>query len=114
MEAALAANDALDGRLAYVTHPNVVAKLKKTKVDAGSGRFLVEGMLDPVKTANGYNIYSTTVSKKTTGTPDTYGILFGNFSDVQIGFWGGVVAYYFGSSAGSKEKTEAMNRMARK
>ena len=25
--------------------------------------------------------------------------------------WGGVVAYYFGSSAGSKEKTEAMNRM---
>ena len=89
MEAALAAADALDGRLAYVTHPNVVAKLKKTKVDAGSGRFLVEGMLDPVKTANGYNIYNTTLSKKTSGTPDTYGILFGNFSDVQIGFWGG-------------------------
>lgn len=89
MEAALAAADALDGRLAYVTHPNVVAKLKKTKVDAGSGRFLVEGMLDPVKTANGYNIYNTTLSKKTAGSPDTYGILFGNFSDVQIGFWGG-------------------------
>lgn len=89
MEAALAANDALAGNLAYVTHPNVVAKLKKTKVDAGSGRFLVEGMLDPVKTANGYNIFNTTVSKKTTGTPDTYGLLFGNFADVQIGFWGG-------------------------
>ena len=28
--------------------------------------------------------------------------------------WGGVVAYYFGSSAGSKEKTEAMNRMVGK
>jgi hypothetical protein len=28
--------------------------------------------------------------------------------------WGGVVAYYFGSSAGSKEKTDAMNRMARR
>lgn len=28
--------------------------------------------------------------------------------------WGGIVAYYFGSSAGSKEKTEAMNRMVRK
>lgn len=28
--------------------------------------------------------------------------------------WGGVVAYYFGSSAGSKEKTEAMNSMVRK
>lgn len=28
--------------------------------------------------------------------------------------WGGVVAYYFGSSAGSKEKTEAMNRMVQR
>jgi len=28
--------------------------------------------------------------------------------------WGGIMAYYFGSSAGSKEKTEAMNRMVRK
>ena len=28
--------------------------------------------------------------------------------------WGGIVAYYFGSSAGSKEKTEAMNRMVGK
>ena len=28
--------------------------------------------------------------------------------------WGGVVAYYFGSSAGSKEKTEAMNSMVRR
>lgn len=89
MEAALAADDALQGALAYVTHPAVLAKLKKTKVDAGSGRFLVEGMLDPVQTANGYKIHSTTVSKKTVGTPDTYGILFGNMQDVQLGFWGG-------------------------
>jgi membrane protein YqaA with SNARE-associated domain len=28
--------------------------------------------------------------------------------------FGGVMAYYFGSSAGSKEKTEAMNRMVGK
>jgi len=28
--------------------------------------------------------------------------------------WGGIMAYYFGSSAGSKEKTDAMNRMVRK
>ena len=39
--------------------------------------------------ANGYNIYNTTLSKKTAGSPDTYGILFGNMSDVQVGFWGG-------------------------
>jgi hypothetical protein len=28
--------------------------------------------------------------------------------------WGGIMAYYFGSSAGSKEKTDAMNRMVLK
>jgi hypothetical protein len=90
MEAALAAADALEGNLAYVAHPDVVAKLKKTKVDAGSGRFLVEGMLDPQQTANGYAIDSTTLSlKNTTPNPDTYGLLFGNFNDVQIGFFGG-------------------------
>ena len=90
MEANLAAADALAGNLAYVAHPDVVAKLKKTKLDAGSGRFLVEGMLDPQQTANGYNIDSTTLSlKNTTPNPDTYGLLFGNFNDVQIGFWGG-------------------------
>jgi hypothetical protein len=46
-------------------------------------------MLNPVQTANGYNIYSTTLSKVTAGSPATYGIIFGNFEDVQIGFWGG-------------------------
>jgi hypothetical protein len=61
-ESALANADALQGNLAYVTHPAVLAKLKQTKLDAGSGRFLVEGTLDPVMTANGYSILSTTLS----------------------------------------------------
>jgi HK97 family phage major capsid protein/HK97 family phage prohead protease len=89
-ESALANADALEGNLAYVTHPAVLAKLKQTKLDAGSGRFLVEGMLNPVQTANGYNILSTTLSPVDyTATPDEYGMVFGNWSDVQVGFWGG-------------------------
>jgi HK97 family phage prohead protease len=89
-ESALANADALEGNLAYVTHPAVLAKLKQTKLDAGSGRFLVEGMLNPVQTANGYNILSTTLSPVDyTATPDEYGMIFGNWSDVQVGFWGG-------------------------
>ena len=90
MESALASANALAGNLAYVTHPEVVAKLKKTKVDAGSGRFLVEGLLSPNQTANGYDIDSTTLSlKNTTPDPDTYGILFGNMDDIVLSFWGG-------------------------
>ena len=89
-ESALANADALAGNLAYVTHPSVLAKLKQTKLDAGSGRFLVEGMLNPVQTANGYNILSTTLSPVyTTPNPDEFGMVFGNWSDVQVGFWGG-------------------------
>ena len=89
-ETALANADALNGNLAYVTHPSVLAKLKQTKLDAGSGRFLVEGTLSPVMTANGYSILSTTLSPKyTTPDPDEYGMVFGNWSDVQVGFWGG-------------------------
>ena len=88
-ESALANADALSGNLAYVTHPAVLAKLKQTKLDAGSGRFLVEGTLSPVMTANGYNILSTTLSPVYDETPDEYGMIFGNWSDVQVGFWGG-------------------------
>ena len=87
MEKTLAMADALQGNLAYVTNPGVMASLKKTKVDAGSGRFLVEGMLDPVKTANGYTAFSTTLSPAYSGP--AYGIAFGNWSDLAVGFWGG-------------------------
>jgi hypothetical protein len=87
MEKTLAMDDALQGNLAYVTNPGVMASLKKTKVDAGSGRFLVEGMLDPVKTANGYTAFSTTLSPAYSGP--AYGIAFGNWSDLAVGFWGG-------------------------
>ena len=87
MEKTLAMADALQGNLAYVTNPGVMAALKKTKLDSGSGRFLVEGMLDPVKTANGYTAFSTTLSPAYAGP--AYGIAFGNWSDLAVGFWGG-------------------------
>ena len=87
MEKTLAMSDTLQGNLAYLTSPAVMASLKKTKVDAGSGRFLVEGLLDPVMTANGYRALSTTLSPAYAGP--AYGVAFGNWSDLAVGFWGG-------------------------
>jgi HK97 family phage major capsid protein/HK97 family phage prohead protease len=87
MEKTLAMSDTLQGNLAYLTSPAVMASLKKTKVDAGSGRFLVEGLLDPVMTANGYRALSTTLSPAYSGP--AYGVAFGNWSDLAVGFWGG-------------------------
>jgi hypothetical protein len=37
-------------------------------------------------TANGYSILSTTLSPVAVAD---YGMIFGNWSDVQVGFWGG-------------------------
>ena len=87
MEKTLAMADALNGNLAYVTNPAVLAKLKTTKVDAGSGRFLVEGLMSPAMTANGYTALSTTLSPAYAGP--AYGVAFGNWSDLAVGFWGG-------------------------
>jgi hypothetical protein len=46
----------------------------------------------------------------TTGGSEAMLVMLGTLGTA----WGGVVAYYFGSSAGSKEKTDAMNRMTHK
>lgn len=87
MEKTLAMSDALQGNLAYVTNPGVMASLKKTKTDPGSGRFLVEGLMSPAMTANGYTALATTLSPAYAGP--AYGIAFGNWSDLAVGFWGG-------------------------
>jgi hypothetical protein len=46
----------------------------------------------------------------TTGGSEAMLVMLGTLGTA----WGGVVAYYFGSSAGSKEKSDAMNKMVRK
>jgi len=74
-ETALGADEALTGRLAYVTSASVVGTLKTTPKDTGSGLFVLEdGQM------NGYPV---AVSNQ---IPNR--LIFGNFEDVLIGMWG--------------------------
>ena len=55
----------------------------------------------------GVLFYMLTHGLPTTGGSEAMLVMLGTLGTA----FGGVMAYYFGSSAGSKEKTEAMNRM---
>ena len=58
----------------------------------------------------GVLFYMLTHGLPTTGGSEAMLVMLGTLGTA----FGGVMAYYFGSSAGSKEKTEAMNRMVGK
>ena len=75
-ETKVATDNALRGSLRYMVTPAVAGFCKTTAKDAGSGLFLMSG-----GEINGY------VTEITTQMPAD-GILFGNFNDILIGFWG--------------------------
>lgn len=75
-EGTVGASNALRGALRYLITFPVMTHCKTTSKDTGSGRFLMEG-----GEINGY------IAEPTTQMPSN-GILFGNFNDVLVGFWG--------------------------
>ncbi len=75
-ETKVAADNALEGRLAYVTTSGVRGNLKTTPKDAGSGLFLMDG-----NNANGHPVSVSNQLAVNT-------IIFGNWEDVYVGFWG--------------------------
>ncbi len=73
----LAGNMLIDGG-SYVMHPTMKRIAKTTSKDPGSGQFIwADGMV------NGYPAFSTAHAGATAD-----GIIFGNFSNLLIGFWG--------------------------
>ena len=76
IEAAVETDNALAGSLAYVMTPSDKATLRKTSVDSGSGRFIMEG-----SDLNGYRAEATTQSPATT-------LIFGDFSQLIVAEWG--------------------------
>lgn len=66
------------GDIKFVVSPSAKAALKTTKLDAGSGKFAMEG-----NEVNGYPVLCTSaVAGK--------GVIYGNFSDLVIAQWGGI------------------------
>lgn len=84
MEDDLANADAIKGNVAYITHPKLITKAKKTLKDVtGGDGFIAKGMM------NDYPAIRTTNMCKELGVAgDEYGIIFGNWSDLVIGQWG--------------------------
>ena len=58
----------------------------------------------------GVLFYMLTHGLPTTGGSEAMLVMLGTLGTA----WGGIMAYYFGSSAGSKEKTDTINNMVRK
>lgn len=78
METAIAEDNAMGSRMAYILNASMRGALKTTKKDAGSGEFVFTG--------NEMNGYSTIMSNQVT-SGDLY---FGDWSQVLLGMWGGL------------------------
>lgn len=106
LEREVAIDNALAGNLAYLTNPKVVAAMRQTPRQASG----VEGnfILNDSNNLLGYNVASTTLVPsdldKGTSTGVCSAAIFGNFSDLMIGMFGGLdvlVDPYTGSSTGA-------------
>lgn len=86
LETAVAVANADLGSLAYVSNAKVRGSMKKTPKVSGFPTYLYDG-----KDLNGYNFEATNQipSNLTKGTgTNLSAMLYGNFSDVVVGFWG--------------------------
>lgn len=99
-------DNALAGSIAYVTNPKVKAKLMTTpKQSSGvEGNFILQ---DPAN-LNGYRFEATNQISSTLTKGSSSGVcsamFFGNFSELLVGYWGGLdvlVDPYTGGAAGT-------------
>ena len=106
LEREVAIDNALAGSLAYLTNPKVVGAMRQTprQTSGVEGNFI----LNDTNTLLGYDVASTTLvpSDLTKGTSSGVcsAAIFGNFSDLMIGMFGGLdvlVDPYTGSSTGA-------------
>ena len=87
LETTVAANNSLADGACYIMHPKAYGKCKTTAKATNTGL----GMIADGEMANGYNVLRTAgvYTKDESGTP-TFGVAFGNFSELFIGTWGNI------------------------
>ena len=105
LEKEVAIDNALGGRMAFLTNPKVIASMRQTARQASG----VEGnfILNDTNNLLGYGVTSTTLvpSDLTKGTgTGLSALILGDFTSVMIGMWGGLdilIDPYTGSSTGA-------------
>lgn len=113
LESAVSVDNALMGDLAYVTNAAVAGKLKKTaKVSSTDSRMILDGSVAGGLEMNGYPVFVTNQVSSTLTKGTSSGvcsaIFFGNWSDLLVGFWGGLDLLsdpYTASSSGTVRVT---------
>ena len=89
LETAVAIKNADIGSLAYLTNTKVRGAMKTKEKSAGTARYLMEG-----NTVNGYKtVISNLVPgdlSKGTASKTLSAMIYGNFADLLIGWWGGL------------------------
>lgn len=90
LETAIAAKNAAIGNLAYLTNAKVVGALKTTEKSTGTARYLMEipGQLNGYRCAM-TNLMPSTLKKGSSGN-ELSSMIFGNWSDLIVGQWGGL------------------------
>lgn len=94
LETEVAIDNALRGKLGYLTTPQVAGVLKQVKRDVAGNGFIWEGMNDGNGMVNGYKAATSTLvpSTLTKGTSSgiCHALLFGNWQELIMAYWGGV------------------------
>ncbi len=88
METMVNVDNALGGRLAYITNATAAGSLKTTKKDTYQGGYIWEiySPVAPKGVINGYDAFVTNVLTNSTTNP----IYFGNWAELMIGQWGAI------------------------
>lgn len=94
LEYEVAVDNALRGKLGYLTTPGVANVLKNVKRDVAGNGYILEGPNNGGGLVNGYPVATSTLvpSTLTKGSASgiCHAIIFGNFEELMMAYWGGV------------------------